>query len=374
MRLFWLLFLPAAAYQLLAILAALRHLYSRRKQRGALPAFYPDVSVLKPLRGLDPNIHEAFVSQIQQHYPAFEILFGVHDESDAAVAEVRRLQSEFPDAPIRLIVGSVPAQNGKAGVLMELGRNARYPIWVVNDSDIEVTPTYLREVTAPLANPSIGVVTCLYRAKAHGVFTGWEALGIATDFMPSALAAPLVGVREFGLGSTLAFRASDLERAGGFAAIADYLADDYQLAKRITRLGKSALLSTYVVETSLGDSGWLGVWRHQLRWARTIRLSKGLGFAGLPVTHAGLWAAIAFLCGAWIPAAILISLRLFSGLLTGWFILRSSIAARFCWLTPFWDVYAFAVWMASYAGREVRWRDRVLSIDGQGRIQNRRPR
>ncbi len=125
-------------------------------------------------------------------------------------------------------------------------------------------------------------MTCPYRARAHTLAAAWESLGIAVDFMPSALVAPLVGVREFGLGSTLAFRAADLERAGGFAAIAEYLADDYQLAKRITALGKRAVLSTYTVETSLGEATWSGIWQHQLRWARTIRLSKGGGYAGLP--------------------------------------------------------------------------------------------
>jgi ceramide glucosyltransferase len=162
----------------------------------------------------------------------------------------------------------------------------------------------------------------------------------------------------------------DLERAGGFAAIADFLADDYQLAKGITSLGKRALLSTYTVETSLGDASWAGVWQHQLRWARTIRLSKGGGYAGIPITHAGLWAAAAIALGAWPAAALLLILRCLSAVLTGGFVLQSGLAATFCWLAPVWDLYAFCIWAACYTGRTVRWRDRVLSIGRDGRIQS----
>jgi ceramide glucosyltransferase len=249
-----------------------------------------------------------------------------------------------------------------------LAQHAQYPIWDVNDSDIRVTPDYLARVVAPLEAPTVGVVTCLYRAQPHNLAASWEAFGIATDFMPSTLVAQFIGVREFGLGSTLAFRATDLQQVGGFAALAPFLADDYQLAKHITGLGKRALLSTYTVETALNDASWAGIWWHQLRWARTIRASKGAGYAGLPITHAGLWALIAISTGAWLPALFLVVIRSLSALLTSWFVLRSPLAKCF-FLASAWDLYAFCVWAASYAGRTVRWRDRVLTIDAQGRIQ-----
>ncbi|HZS54131.1 MAG TPA: bacteriohopanetetrol glucosamine biosynthesis glycosyltransferase HpnI [Bryobacteraceae bacterium] len=369
MRLFWIVFLPAAAYQLLAVFAAVRHLAKRYLDRSHPANFNPGVSVLKPLRGIDPNTYSAFVSQIKQNYRDFEILFGANDENDAAAAEVRRLQQQFPGGPVRLIIGGESTANGKVGVLINLARHARNSVWVVNDSDIKVTPDYLSRIVAPLADPSIGVVTCPYRAQAHTLPAAWESLGIATDFMPSALVAPLVGVREFGLGSTLAFRAADLEQAGGLASIADYLADDYQLAKRITSLGKRALLSTYTVETSLGEATWSGVWQHQLRWARTIRLSKGGGYLGLPITYAGLWAGAAIVFGAWPVAVLLLALRCLSALMTGGFVLQSRLAATFCWLAPVWDLYGVCIWIASYSGRTVRWRDRILRIGPDGRIQ-----
>jgi ceramide glucosyltransferase len=361
-------FFAAAAYQSFAILAALKH-QSKRRSRRSTDAFSPAVSVLKPLHGTDPNTYEAFVSQVEQHYPVFEILFGARDAEDAAVLEVRRLQRAFPAAPLRLILGGASTPNGKVGVLMELARNAQYPIWVVNDSDIKVDSEYLSEIVAPLSDVSIGVVTCQYRVKPQTVPAAWEALGIATDFMPSTLVAQFVGVRDFGLGSTLAFRAADLEQAGGFGSIAEYLADDYQLARRLCSRGKRAFLSTYTVETTVGDGSWAGVWRHQLRWARTIRVSKGTRYAGLPITQAGVWISIAVACAAWPWANILAALRIGSAFLTGWCVLRSRIAAAFFWLAPVWDLYAFAVWLASYAGMKVRWRDKTLVIDREGRIR-----
>ncbi len=328
------------------------------------------VSVLKPLRGLDPNTAEAFASQVEQQHPAFEVLFAAREPDDPAALEVARLQSKYPQAPAQFFSGGPATLNRKVGLLVELSQHARYSLRVVNDSDIRVGRDYLAEVTAPLADPDVGVVTCLYRVKAHNLPAAWEALGIMTDFMPSTMVAQLIGVREFGLGSTLAFRAEDLERAGGFQGFADFIADDYQLAKSITALGKRVVLSTYVVETTIGEATWVGVWRHQLRWARTIRLSKGAGYIGLPITHSGLWLVIALWAG-WMPiATLLATVRILSALTAGGLVLKSSLAGSFCWLAPLWDLYSFAVWCASYCGRTVRWRDRTLTIGPKGRILN----
>lgn len=366
--LLWFVFIPALGYQLLSAFAGLRHAWARSRRTTADSAYRPPVSVLKPVRGLDPNTYSAFLSQADQQYPEFEILFGVRDENDPAVPEIRRLQRAFPHRSIQLIHSATEAPNGKAGVLVDLARHARHPVWVVNDSDIQVTPDYLASVVGPLQDEQIGVVTCPYRASAHSAATAFEALGIATDFMPSTFVAQLLGVREFGFGSTLAFRAAELKAAGGFEAIAPFIADDYQLARRLTQGGKRALLSSYTVETSLGESSWAGIWNHQLRWARTIRATKGAGYLGLPITHAGLWALIALGCGALLPAAVLTGARIGTALISAGPVLRSRFATRLAWLAPVWDVYAFAVWCVCYMGREVRWRDRILLIGPGGRI------
>ncbi len=364
MSLLWLLFLPAIAYQILSVVASLRQFFRQPPNTGYLPP----VSFLKAVRGIDPDMHAALASHATLDYPEFEILFGASNESDPAIPEIERLQREFPDVPIRLVIGAQPGTNGKVGVLANLSRFARHPVWVVNDSDIRVTPGYLREIVAPLADPRIGVVTCLYRPDPFSPASAWEAFGIAVDFMPSTLVAPLVGVREFGLGSTLAFRAGDLADVGGFLAISDYLADDYQLSKRINSLGKQTYLSTYVVDTSLGDQGWNHTFQHQLRWARTIRVSKGRGYAGLPVTHAGLWMLVALALHLWPVAVILLALRTASALASGWLVLRLEPTALYAALAPLWDLYAFVVWIASYMSNEVRWRDRRLMIGKDGRL------
>ncbi len=362
-----LLFLAPAAYQCLAIYASLRQ--ARRQRSPSRPEpILPGISVLKPVRGIDPNTPQAFSSQIQQTHRPFEVLFAVSDETDPSLPEIRRLQAEHPDTDIRLITTVMEAPNGKVGALMALARHARYPIWVVNDGDIVVPPEYLDVVTAPLSNPNIGVVTCLYRARSHTVPARWEALGIASDFMPSTLVAQELGVREFGLGSTLAFRAADLAEAGGFAALADYIADDYQLAKRITALGKRAQVSTLVVETALGEATWAGIWNHQLRWARTIRASKGAPYSGLFLTHAGVWIVALLLLRRPRLAAALATLRIVSAYLVARFVLADVSARRLSPLAPVWDLYAFAVWLTAHFGHTVRWRDQTITLNKGGRI------
>ena len=181
------------------------------------------------------------------------------------------------------------------------------------------------------------------------------------------LVAPLFGVNEFALGSTLAYRAADFEKAGGFRGITDYIADDYQLGKRITALGKKVWLSRVVVETQLGGESFADVWAHQLRWARTIRLSRG-AYIGLPFTNASVWALLLLALGAWPWAAALIVLRLLVGWVAGWGVLRSGVVRRYWFLMPLRDLWGFGIWLAGMRGNEVVWRDRRLRLDGEGRI------
>jgi len=354
----------SAAYQLLSILACLRWLFSAPAPRDApVP-----VSVLKPIRGLDDGFHEAIRSQAAQDHPDFEILFGIADPTDPARPEIERLIAEFPHVPIRLLICHTQAPNAKVGTLMDLAAAARHSILVVNDSDISVEPDYLRRVTAPLSDPSIGLVTCLYRAESRDWPGRWEALGIATDFAPSTLVAPMFGVAEFGLGSTLAFRREDLEKIGGFGVLKDYLADDYQLGARIHRLGRQNLISRVVVSTRLSAGSWSGAFQHQLRWARTIRLSRFGGYLGLPVTFATLWAAVAACLGYRESALALLAVRLAAALTGGWLVLRSPEAVRYLWLAPVRDLWGVAVWAAALFGHTVEWRGRRLRLDSQGRI------
>ena len=367
----WLLFgiiAIAACYQLLALLAALVHkAHGTGRGAGPRPAI-SGISILKPVYGRDAGFYEAIRSHAVQQYLEFEILFGVHSPGDPASADVRRLIAEFPALPIRLIVCSTKTPNPKAGILADLSRVARYPLLIVNDSDITVPAGYLHDVTAPLSEPSVGLVTCLYRAEAHDWPSRFEALAVATDFAPSTLVAPWFGVSEFGLGSTLAFRKADLERIGGFPAIADYLADDYQLGRKLHSLGLRNLISQVVVSTRLSAGSWRSAWKHQLRWARTIRWSRGGGYAGLPVTFATLWALAAAVSGHWPAALGLLAIRITMALACGGFVLKSADVLKYFYLIPVRDLVGVVVWAAGLFGNTVEWRGRRLRLDRNGKI------
>lgn len=290
----------------------------------------------------------------------FELLCGFRPGDPAAT-----LLARFP--AVKAVPCRTQTPNGKVGSLIDLERAAANPIIVVNDADIRVDPNYLRRVTAPLADPKVGLVTCLYRPEGDTFASRFEGLGVSTDFAPSALVARLVGVDEFAMGSTLAFRRADLKRIGGFEAIGSYLADDYQLGHRIHALGLKCVLSDVIVSTRL-SGGWLDVWRHQVRWARTIRVSKFAGYLGLPVTFATFWAVVAALTGQWHVALALLATRMLLALEAGWFVLGSRDVLTLFPLIPLRDLCGAAVWVAGLFGRSVEWRGRRLRLDGEGRI------
>lgn len=284
---------------------------------------------------------------------------------DPAVAVLRG----FPQ--VRVIECHTVTPNQKVGVLIDLAREAKHPILIVNDADIRVEPDYLARVTAPLSDsqngPNVGLVTCLYRPEASSFAGRFEGLGVATEFAPSALVARLVGVEEFAMGSTLAFRRADLERIGGFAAISEYLADDYQLGAKLHRLGLKCVLSDAIVATHLGGT-WRDVWSHQVRWARTIRVSKFSGYLGLPVTFATVWAVVALCTGAWRVALAVLAARMLMALASGWMVMRSRDVLRLWFLIPPRDLFGAAVWAAGLFGNTVVWRGQTLHLSKQGRI------
>ena len=354
----------ALLYQCTALLAALRHALRREPP----PSRFPKISLLKPLHGLDPGFREAARSHALQQYPDFEILFGVRHAGDPAAAEVERLRLEFPDRPIRLIECPARAPNGKVGVLIALAREARGEVLLINDSDVTVPPDYLRRVVAPLENAAVGVVTCLYRGTAATLPGRWEALGIATDFVPSVLVAPLAGVKDSGLGATLAFRDEDLRRSGGLEPVAEYLADDNVLARRIARLGLRTHLSSLVVTTGLQAANWGDVWRHQVRWHRTVRVTNLPGYLGLPVTFATLWSLAAAMAGWPGLALALLSARMAMAIAAGVAAVRCPVTVRYWPLVPLRDLWGVAVWLAGLFGDTVVWRGHRLRLGSGGRI------
>jgi ceramide glucosyltransferase len=291
----------------------------------------------------------------------YEFLCGVGNGDPA-----RSLLAEFPKAQV--VDVHTRAANPKVGILVDLARAARNPILIVNDADIRVEPDYIARVTAPLGDPKTGLVTCLYRAEGSTFPAKFEGLGIATDFAPSALVARLVGVDEFAMGSTMAFRRETLTRIGGFPVIADYLADDYQLAQRIHDLGMKCVLSNVVVTTHLGGT-WREVWTHQVRWSRTIRMSNFGGYLGLPLTFASVWALFAAAAGLYKLAIFTLGVRMLMATVSGWWVVGSLDAVLLWPLIPIRDLFGAAVWIAALFGNTVMWRRRRFFLDRRGRIQ-----
>ena len=362
--------LAAAAYYLLAIIAAIQ--WGKARDRRNPPTPRLPVSILKPVHGRNARFYEAIRSHAAQDYPEFEMIFGVSDPGDPALEDIERLQREFPHRSIRVFPVSTQAPNIKAGVLAALAKHARWPLMLVNDGDILVDPGYLDAVTGPLADPHVGMTTCLYRATGESWAARWEALGIATEFAPSVMVARLVGVAEFALGATMVFRAEQLREAGGFEAIADYLADDYRLGRLISERGYRIAFAPAVVETDLGDESWAGMWRHQLRWSRTIRVSRPSGYYGYVVAQATVWAILAFAAGLWWAGAAAAGLRMLAAYLVGVRVLQDRNVKRFFGMIPLRDLFGFAVWAGGIFGAKVHWRGQKLRLSRDGKIRRLR--
>lgn len=359
------------AYCLIATVAGIR--FARRRDEAPHGNELPPVSILKPLKGADPEIYAALRSHCVQDYPNYEILCGVTSEDDPAVPVVKKLMGEFPGGKIRLVLCDKRlGANGKVSSLIQLAAAARFEYLLVNDSDIRAEPDYLRTVMGELQQPNIGMVTCLYRGvPSPGFGSHVEALSIATDFTPGVLAADILeGGIHFGLGSTLAFRKRDLEKIGGFEAIVDYLADDYELGARIAKAGLKVRLSRSVVETHLPAYDLAGFASHQLRWARTIRASRPGGYAGLPLTFTLPWAVAALLCAQaavwswWLFGAAVVA-RGAMALVTARLVLRERSLVSLL-LVPVRDFIAAIVWLGGLAGGKIVWRgEEFLLEDGK---------
>ena len=318
--------------------------------------------------GTDLRLYQAIRSHAAQDYPEFEILFGLGNPADPALADIERLQKEFPQRSLRIVVAKPDAPNAKAAVLAELALHARHDLLVINDDDIVADPGYLRSVAAAFEKPNTGLVTCLYRAHARTLAALTEALGIATEFAPSVMVARLLGVVDFALGSTMALRASTLQEAGGFRAVCDFLADDYQLGRNVAGRGYRIEFAAAVVETGAGDASWLQTWKHQLRWSRTIRVSRSAGYYASLVTHATVWALVACAAGQIWAGALALALRILAGVLVGGAVLQDRKVWRWFWLMPVRDLFGFAVWVGGCFGSTVWWRGRKLRLRRDGRI------
>ncbi|HEV2485960.1 MAG TPA: bacteriohopanetetrol glucosamine biosynthesis glycosyltransferase HpnI [Terracidiphilus sp.] len=368
-------------YFLAAIVAARVYLHERRAPPAA---FAPGVSILKSLKGLDPGMMDAFRSHCLQNYAGeFELLFGVSSLDDLAVSAVEQLKAEFPERPIHLV--ECPERlgtNGKVSTLVQLSAHASHDFLLINDSDITVSPRYLERVmarfapaaqTAGKAQAPVGMVTALYRGRAHGTLgSRLEALGIATDFMAGVLLSKMIeGGLHYGLGSTLAVSREALEKAGGLLPLVDYLADDYELGARVAKAGYRVVLNAVVVETAIPAYEWSGFVDHQVRWAKTVRDARPGGYVGLMVTHGLGWALLNLLASGLSPVSLWLLglsffLRLAQAMTVGAEVLGDHEVLASLWLLPLRDVVHMGVWVAGFAGNTIVWRgERFVLKDGK---------
>ncbi|QNI31467.1 bacteriohopanetetrol glucosamine biosynthesis glycosyltransferase HpnI [Alloacidobacterium dinghuense] len=348
-----------------------------RRKRKNTNAFHPPVSILKSLKGFDHDMYASFVSHCRQQYAGdYEILFGVSSMEDASVAAVEQLKAEFPQIAIRLVLcPEVLGANGKVSNLALMVPQASFAHILINDSDIKVSPRYLARVVAPFANAEVGMVTALYRGRSHQTIgSKMEAIGISTDFAAGVLTArKLEGGIRFGLGSTLAMSREALDAIGGLRPLVDHLADDYELGARIAAKGYRVELADEVVETTVPAYTFRQFLAHQLRWARGMRDVRKKGYAGVVFTFGLPWAVLNVLAaGASLPSVALLSLvcaaRVTVALAIGVGVLRDLEVLRDLWLLLPRDMIALGVWVWSYAGNTVTWRDQTFALK-DGRMQ-----
>jgi ceramide glucosyltransferase len=355
--------LASLSFYFLAVCGLVSFLKARHRNAG-LVEFLPPVSILKPLKGVDPEIWESFCSHCELHYPEYEIVFGVSDAGDSACDVIRRLQTQYPARAIKLVFCEhALGTNVKVSNLAQMIAVARHDFLVVNDSDIRVAPDYLRKAITPLLSPGVGLVTCLYRGVAASTLgSRLEALTISTDFAPGVLSARFLerGL-SFGLGSTLAFRRQDLAAIGGFESFLDYLGDDYELGHRIAATGKRVELSSAAVATFLPAYTLRQFWQHQLRWMRTVRDARRSGYIGLVFTFGLPWALAMLLAAggaawAWALFALTVGARLAVGIGAGLAALQDWQVLRNILLLPVRDLLAPLIWAAGLVGNRIHWR------------------
>jgi ceramide glucosyltransferase len=356
----------------LAVVAAWRYL---RARPGRLERPVP-ISLLKPLCGLDEGLEENLRSYFAQDYPEFEILFAVHQADDPAAAVVEKLTAEFPGVPARLVAtGEPPYPNAKVFALDCMAAQSRHGLLVMTDSDTRaVTPQMLRVIAAEFQDPHLGLTTCPYRAvPGRSAWSVLEAVGMNTEFLAGVLVARMLEGMRFAVGPAMAARRETLVGIGGFDRVKDYLAEDFMLGKLAAEAGWGVGLSSCTIEHRIGAQRFRPNLEHRLRWVRSTRRSRPVGYAGQFFTYSlPLALLLVALQPCWWPvAAFAAAVRALAAWAVAGWVLHDPLTRRRWWLVPVQDLASFALWAAGFFGNTVSWRGRryVLYKDGTfGRV------
>lgn len=360
-----------------------RHIADReRKAVARLSSDMPPVSVLKPVHGNEARLKENIESFFRQDYPAFEVLFAADEPDDPALPVIREICARYPHTPSQiLITGQPPWPNAPNYCFHRLTAIASHEILVTSDSDVEVGPTYLRDVVTPLLDPAVGAVTCVFRGKsAGGPWAALDAIGMSVEFTAGVLVANLLEGMKFGLGPTIALRKDSIGRIGGYEAVREYLSNDFVVGNFIYKAGFKVVLSSHVVDHISPPMTFHKMWERQLRWAMGTRYSRPKGHLGTGLTFAvpfgilgligGLMVGLPWL-GVGLLAASLLN-RMAQCWIVGWRASGDPLARRWVLLYPLRDLEGFILWCASYISKRSLWRDNNYVLLKGGRLVARR--
>jgi ceramide glucosyltransferase len=361
------LFLAVAAspfiYYLLVLYSSRRFFRQAARTPAANRDFTPPVSNLKPVRGLDPEAYENFASYCRQDYPDYELIFCVGDENDASVPVLQKLIRDFPERSIRILYGSGrKAINDKVAKLVRMVKEARNEVLVINDSDVRVAPDYLRTVVAPLRDPKVGGVTCLYVSTQDRTFTQYlQTIGMVSDFFPGILVARQLDGIKFALGQTIVTTRARLAGFGGYETIENRPADDLLVGRLIAEQGFEVELLPYAVHTVPDYDSLKDLFVKRLRWMTVMRHMRPWGHLGLAFTQGLPWClAVAFThpaaIGLWYVAAYLFFRASIAWLVGVWGLKQSGLWKKLP-LIIVWDATAFVIWLLTFGRNSIRWRN-----------------
>ncbi|MCU1300832.1 MAG: putative ceramide glucosyltransferase [Candidatus Sulfotelmatobacter sp.] len=359
----------------LVVVGMIRFRSELRKQIAAVTsdAHFPPVSILKPVHGLEAQLKENIESFYVQDYPDYEILFAADHADDPALEVAREVSARYPGIKTKILITNANWPNPVVQSFHIMAEAASHEILVTTDSDVEVSRNYLREVTAPLHDPQVGMVTCVYRGKnVAGFFSGLTAIGMSVEMTAGVVVANLLEGMKFGLGPTTVVRKDSLASIGGYSALKDYMAYDFTIGNLIAKAGYRVVLSGHVINHVVNHKSLRHMWQNQLRWAQTTRYSRPKGHFGSGLIFAMPYGILGFLAAAglghWEIGLVLLGTavlnRLLEAWLVGWMVVRDPQVRRAPWLYPLRDLLGFAVWVGSYMNLRYVWRDGRFELKG----------
>jgi len=370
--------ITSTVYSLMVAMGVRR--FCRRAAAAGPHSFLPPVSVLKPVHGDEPDLEQNLASFFVQNYPEYEILFCARHSDDLGLAAARRVAARFPHISARILTcGEPPWPNARTFSLEIMRREARHPILVTSDSDVRVGPDYLASVVAPLSDPNVGMVTCLYRGVTrHGLWAQLEAMGMSIEMTSGVLVADMLAGMHFALGPSMVMRQSTVEKIGGFEEVAQYYADDFVLGNWTAAAGETVVLSNYIVEHHVLNASFKKSMAHQQGWATSTRFSRPAGHVGEVLTYAvpfgllslAVLGAAGHLALGFALLGITVLNRVLLCLLVAGRVVRDRAAFRKAWLYPLRDFMGFCFWLRSYFGsRRTRYRGDLYELLPQGRLR-----